>query len=144
MTCTFFGHKDYIKDVKPILKSTLIDLIENKNINCFLVGNNGFFDSTVISILSKLQEEYTHISFYVVLAYMPSNSTYFENISYKTILPEGIESTPHKFAIIYRNKWMLKKSDYVVSFVKRPFGGAARFYNMAIKQNKKVINLADI
>ena len=144
MTCTFFGHRDYIKGIKPILKNTLLDLIVNKNVDCFLVGNNGFFDSSVISVLTELQNEYLNINFFVVLAYMPLNSMSFENTSYKTLFPEGLESVPHKFAISYRNNWMLKKSDYVVAFVKRPFGGAAKFYNMALRQNKKVINLADL
>ena len=144
MTCTFFGHKDYIEGIKPILKHTLIDLIENKNVDCFLVGNNGFFDSNVISTLTELQDEYIHIKFFVVLAYMPSNSIYFENITYKTIFPEGIENIPPKFAILHRNKWMLEKSEYVITFVRRPFGGAAKFYDMALKQRKQVINLANL
>ena len=32
MVCTFFGHKDTPKEIEPTLRSTLIDLIENKNV----------------------------------------------------------------------------------------------------------------
>lgn len=45
MVCTFFGHKDTPKEIEPTLRSTLIDLIENKNVNVFYVGNNGNFDT---------------------------------------------------------------------------------------------------
>ena len=38
MVCTFFGHKDTPKEIEPTLRSTLIDLIENKNVNVFYVG----------------------------------------------------------------------------------------------------------
>ena len=33
MTVTFFGHKDTPKNIEPTLRTTLIDLIENKNVN---------------------------------------------------------------------------------------------------------------
>ena len=29
-----------------------------------------------------------------------------------TLLPEGIENVPPRFAISWRNKWMLERSDY--------------------------------
>ena len=38
MVCTFFGHKDTPKEIEPTLRSTLIDLIENKNVNVFYVA----------------------------------------------------------------------------------------------------------
>lgn len=39
---------------------------------------------------------------------------------------------------------MIEKSDYVVTFVTRPQGGAAQFYEQSIKKGKKVINLGNI
>lgn len=47
LTCTFFGHKDTPKEIEPILRSALVDLIENKNVLKFYVGNNGSFDHMV-------------------------------------------------------------------------------------------------
>ena len=45
--CTFFGHRDTPKKIEPILKSTLIDLIENKKVDLFYIGNQGNFDYMV-------------------------------------------------------------------------------------------------
>ena len=58
------------------------------------------------------------------------------------ILPEGIETVPRRFAINYRNKWMLTKSDIVVTYVTHPFGGAWEFKKMAEKQRKDHIDLS--
>lgn len=38
-TCTFFGHHDCPDSVKPKLKNEIIDLIEERNVECFYVGN---------------------------------------------------------------------------------------------------------
>ena len=40
-TCTFFGHRDTSKEIEPMLKSALTDLIENKRVDMFYVGNEG-------------------------------------------------------------------------------------------------------
>ena len=76
------------------------------------------------------------------MAYLPKEKE--EVQLYETIYPAGIELVPPKFAISYRNKWMVENSDYVVTYIKRPQGGAAQFYELALRKNKKVINLPDI
>ena len=137
MTCTFFGHRDTPKEKEPILKSTLKDLIVNKDVNVFYVGNNGKFDSMVCTVLTELSSVYP-IKYYIVLSYVPKQKT--EN-SERTILPEGIETVPLRFAIPYRNKWMIEQSDYVVTCVSRSWGGAAQFKELAEKKGKTVINI---
>ena len=44
MICTFFGHKDTPQNILPVLRTVIIDLIQNKNVDLFYVGNNGNFD----------------------------------------------------------------------------------------------------
>ena len=140
--CTFFGHRDCSENIKPILKKTLIELVKD-DVTTFYVGNNGMFDSLAISVLKSLKKEYSNIDFYIVLAYLPSSGKMIDN-EVKTLFPEGIEKIPKKFAIVFRNIWMIEKSDYVVTFVTRPQGGAAQFYEQSIKKGKKVINLGNI
>ena len=136
-TVTFFGHRDTPKEIESALRLTLIDLIENKNATLFYVGNHGNFDAMVRRQLEDLSKTYP-IKYYVVLAYMPvKNNTPSEH----SILPEGIETVPRRFGINYRNKWMLNKSDIVVTYVTRNFGGAWEFKNMAEKQKKFLVQL---
>ena len=134
---TFFGHRDTPKEIEPVLRLTLIDLIENKSATVFYVGNHGNFDAMVHCQLEYLSKTYP-IKYYIVLAYMPGKN---DEPDEHSILPEGIETVPRRFAINYRNKWMLTKSDIVVTYVTRNFGGAWEFKLMAVKNKKKVFEL---
>ena len=136
-TVTFFGHRDTPKETEPALRLTLIDLIENKNATVFYVGNHGNFDAMVRRQLEDLSKTYP-IKYYVILAYMPSKK---DEPDEHTILPEGIETVPRRFAINYRNKWMLNNSDIVVTYVTRNFGGAWKFKQMANSKEKLLIDL---
>ena len=58
------------------------------------------------------------------------------------MFPEGLEFAPPRFAISRRNEWMLKRADYVVTYVTHGWGGAAQFAEKAKRQGKAVIDLA--
>lgn len=141
--CTFFGHRDCPSSIKPKLSEVLIDLIENESVDMFYVGNKGAFDRLVRSVLRELAQEYPQINYTVVLERLPGkqNEDYPEDYS-DTMLPEGIEEVPPRFAISWRNKWMLRQSDYVVTYITHSWGGAAQFAEIAEHQKKPVINLA--
>ena len=139
--CTFFGHRDCPDIIKPKLRQVLIDLIENQNVDMFYVGNQGRFDAIVRSELRDLQREYPRINYAVVLAYMPGKQTEYEDHS-DTMLPEGIESIHPRYAISWRNNWMLKQSDYVVTYITHSWGGAAQYTQKARRSGKNTINIA--
>lgn len=144
MTCTFFGHRDAPEKIEPILRSTLVDLIENKNVDMFYVGNQGRFDHMVRSNLKYLKSYYPNIDYAVVFAYRPIKKDEFEYKDYSdTVYPEGLENTPPRFAISRRNIWMIDRSDYVVTYVNRIVGGAAHFKELSAKRGKTVLNLAE-
>lgn len=121
--------------------STLEDLILAHGVNQFYVGNQGQFDAYVHKVLKKLVEKYSHIHYTVVLAYMPGQHMEYEDFS-DTMLPEGIEGIHPRFAISWRNSWMLQKADYVVTYVTHTWGGAYRFACQARRKGKYVINIA--
>lgn len=132
----------YPKEIEPTLRSTLIDLIENKNVNVFYVGNNGNFDTMVRRQLENLSQLYP-ITYSLVLAYLPTAKNKYDDSS-NTIYPEGLETVPKRFAISWRNKWMIQQADIVVTYVTYSFGGAAQFKEMAKRQGKTIINLLDV
>ena len=139
-TCTFFGHRDCPDRIKPKLRATLIDLIENHDVDLFYVGNQGQFDAMVRHTLRQLKQEYPHINYAVVLAYMPGKQKEYEDYS-DTMLPEGIETVHPRYAISWRNNWMLKQADYVITYITHSWGGAAQFAKKASALNKSVFNL---
>ena len=140
--CTFFGHHDCPGSVREKLYEIISDLIENRGVSMFYVGNHGAFDAIVRSVLRDLQRKYPQIQYTVVLAYLPGKKSEFSYDDYSdTMLPEGIEAVPRRFAISWRNKWMLRQAEYVVTYITHPWGGAAQFAEIAERQKKNVINL---
>ena len=139
MTCTFFGHKDTPSSVKPLLEETLKDLIENHGADKFYVGNHGSFDRMAAAVLQKLKKTYPNIEYRVVLAYLPNDGA---QLSYPTEFPEGIERIMSKYAINYRNKYMLNKADTVIAYITHDWGGAAKFAGQAKRKGKNIIDLS--
>lgn len=138
MRCAFFGHRDAPLEIRDKLKKTVISLIEERDVTEFYVGNNGNFDRMALYVLKELSEMYPQIDYYVVYAYLPEKGG--EDFEH-TIYPEGIETVPKRFAIDYRNRWIVGRADIVVAYVRRAYGGAAKFVDMAERQERTVINL---
>ena len=139
--CTFFGHRDCPDSIKNKLREVLIDLISNNDVDMFYVGNQGRFDSIVRGVLLELKQEYPKINYAVVLAYMPGKQTEYNDYS-DTMLPEGIEPVHPRYAISWRNNWMLRQSDYVVTYITHSWGGAYQYVEKAKRGGKVVINLS--
>lgn len=142
-TCTFFGHRECPDSVKVKLRDVLSDLIINHDVDTFYVGNQGRFDAIVRCVLRELKEEYPQFDYAVVLAYIPGKQTEYDDYS-DTMLPEGIESIHPRYAISWRNNWMLKQSDYVVTYITHAWGGAYQFCKKANKAKKVTINLQTV
>jgi uncharacterized phage-like protein YoqJ len=140
--CTFFGHHDCPSSIKPKLREVLIDLIENHAVDMFYVGQQGVYDDIVRSVLKELVSVYPHINYAVVLERIPQKREKFDARDYSdTMLPEGIETVHPRFAISWRNKWMIKHSDYIVTYITHSWGGAAQFAVIAEHQGKTVLNI---
>ena len=141
MTCTFFGHRDTPAQIKPLLRQVIIDLIEHHGVTQFNVGSQGNFDAMARSLLAELAQ--THpIHYDVVLAYLPKENDPSIDGSH-TILPDGFEFVPPRFAIDHRNRWMLDRSDVVVTYVRYP-GGAEKYKALAERKGKTVVEVAKI
>lgn len=141
MVAALFGHSDTPSFVGKHLEQEVIHLIEeNKNI-LFLVGTQGKFDKMAIALLKKLSLQYPKMKYYIVLAYLPVNKENNPFEGQPTMFPEGIENVPKKFAICYRNNYMVKVCDCVLCYIARDRGGAVRYVEKAKRQGKTIINL---
>lgn len=143
-TCTFLGPHQCPPDLRPQLRQVLIDFIEEHGVQTFYVGNQGGFDLMVCSVLRELCLEYPSVTYRVVLARLPVKQwEAVENVMNDSHLmcPEGIEAVPKGLAIDFRNRWMLKRSDYVVTYVTQPWGETAEYATLAKRMRKRVLNL---
>lgn len=141
--CTFFGHADAPIEARHMLEGVVRNLIENEDVCVFYIGLQGSFDIGANLLLDRLKGEYPHIEHFRVLSYLPTKKNEYETYD-DTLLPDGIESVPPKFAILYRNQWMIDHSDYVVTYVTHSWGGAAKAKALAEKKKKIVMNLSDL
>lgn len=143
MTCCFFGHKDAPSSIYSKLEEAVEKLIIKDSVSSFLVGNQGHFDGMALDVLRKLQVKYPHINYNIVLAYMPGEKGDWNLFDFnETMLPEGIEGIHPRYAISWRNKWMINESEYVICYITHSWGGAAKYVEMATKKKKRIINIA--
>lgn len=140
--CTFFGHSSCPEQIQSCISREAERLYLEKGVTDFLVGNHGEFDHYAKAAVRELALKYPAVRYSVVLAYLPTGKDPYTDDS-DTVLPDGIETTPRRFAITYRNNWMLSKADYVIAYIVRDYRGAVQFYRKALRQNKNVINLAE-
>lgn len=136
--CTFFGHRDCPEAVRAQVKRVVENLILHHGVDTFYVGNQGRFDAIVRGVLREMAQTYPHIRYAVVLASMPNGAPEHDD----TMLPEGIETVLPRFAVDWRNNWMLKRADFVVAYVTHGWGGAAKYVQKAEKSGKTVIALS--
>ena len=138
--CTFFGHGDCPEAVRPQIRAAVLSLVEQGVLD-FYVGCHGNFDRLVRSVLKELSSHLPKLRYCVVLAYLDKKAALLSEQGYPTLFPEGIENIPPRFAISWRNKWMINRADYIICYVKYSWGGAAGFRELAVKKGKAIINL---
>lgn len=140
--CTFFGHSDCSEVIRPRLMDNIEKLIVREGVSLFYVGTHGGFDRIAYSVLCELEKKYD-IKVQVVLAYMHNgNKERYYDIG-KSVFPEGQETVPYRYAIIYRNQYMIEKSDFVICFVNDCVTNSHKFVLRAMQKGLKVINIGN-
>ncbi len=151
-TVAFFGHRwvDNIILIEELLDEEIRTLLDQKEYVEFLVGRNGDFDQCVASSIRRAKRDYRdgNSAFVLVLPYCTAdytnNEKYYEEYYDEIEICEESAKAHPKAAIQIRNKQMVDRADLVICFVKETHGGAFQTMQYALKQEKTIINLADI
>ena len=141
MTCTFFGHRDCPSNIYDRVYAAIEEQIEHSKVDCFLVGEEGGFDRTVQRALFELKKKHPQILCLEVKAYYDPEKKDAPGLL-ESIYPECLTGVPKRFAIDRRNRYMIERSEVVITYVRKSIGGAAKFADIAVRKNKRVINLA--
>lgn len=144
MIISFFGHSDYSTDKKHIelLLSLLKKHLETNEIE-FYLGGYGFFDSFSSSFCTYCK----NLSYKVRKVFVtPYIGSYLDNrkeilVNYDEIIYPPLENVPKRFAITKRNEWIIERSDLIIFYVSRNYGGAYNALQYANRKNKPYINL---
>ncbi len=147
MIVTFCGHSQYTasgEDEQKIL-SLLSEIIGDHHAELYL-GGYGSFDSFARKCGKKYQETHpnTRLIFvtpYITIDYQKNHLDYQKNL-YDEILYPSLEDKPLKFAISYRNKWMVERADYVIAYITHDWGGAYQTYKHAQRKKKPIFNIS--
>ncbi len=148
MIVTFCGHSKYIEtreDAQKII-SILTEIIGDDHAELYL-GGYGSFDAFARRCGKKYQETHPNtklvfITPYITVDYQKNHLEYEKNLYDDIIYPE-LEKVPLKFAISYRNRWMVEKADCVIAYITHDFGGAYQTYKYAKKKKKQIFNISE-
>lgn len=142
MNCCFIGHSTiYDMDiVKEWLKHIVQELIQ-RGVTTFYNGGMGQFDALGARTVYDLKKTYGHIKNVLITPY-PNVDEYAARLFDEVIYP-NLEKYPRKYAIIYRNRFMVDNSDNAIAYVIHGWGGAAQTLEYAMKKGLHIINATD-
>lgn len=148
MIVTFCGHAHFSKSEKyeQQILAFLEEKVGDQPADMYL-GDYGSFDSFAYDCCKKYKEVHPDISLVFVTPYLSidyqKNHLEYQKTRFDSILYPEIEDKPKRYAISYRNKYMVEKADYVVAYVSHDWGGAYTAYKKAKRMGKEIFNLAD-
>ena len=141
MIVTFFGHAQILQreEIEKWLYVVTENLIEQGAIT-FYLGGYGAFDSLAASVLKAQKKRNSHIELVLVLAYL---NTKRNTSGYDSTIYPPLEMVPRRFAISYRNRWMVESADVVVAYVLHDWVGAATTLRYAKQKKKQIVFYRD-
>ena len=148
MIVTFCGNAQFSKseEYEQKILAFLEERVGDQPADMYLGGYGGF-DSFAYDCCKKYKETHPNISLVFVTPYLSvdyqRNRLQYEKPRYDSILYPDIEDKPKRYAITYRNKYMVEKADYVVAFVSHGWGGAYTTYKHAKRKGKEIFNLTN-
>ena len=143
-TALFIGHS-HIRNGS--LLSPQIDMaIQNlicKGCKRFYNGGYGEFDLLCAQRLSEIKKSYPDVESILVQPYPVWYADKAVLRLYDQTLYPRLEGCPQKFAIVYRNRWMVEQSDAAIAYVRRDWGGAARTLEYARRKGLCILSVDD-
>ena len=143
MIITFCGHSTFFKSTE--IEAQLLSILQSQvgEARCdFYLGGYGSFDSFARECCRKYQSEHPNVSLVYVTPYLEIDELTLKLYDESVYPP--LEDKPRKFAISYRNKWMVENADLVIAYVNHSSGGAYTTYQHAKRKKKQIINLGNL
>lgn len=138
MACCFFGHRDAPGSVRGEIAAAIEKRI-GEGEREFFVGNNGAFDRMVQAILHEIAERSGEIEYVVVLSSPSELGGVADGLP--TMLPDGIECAPPRFAIDRRNEWMLRHCGCAIVYYRHRFSSCEKWVEKARRRGMHIIEI---
>lgn len=149
MIITFVGHSSFVGNDKyeKQLLLFLSEIVGDDSVEMYL-GDYGMFDSFAYNCCKKYKKNHPNVTLAFVTPYLGDDYInrrlkYNERV-FDTIVYPPIENAPKRFAITYRNQYMVDQSDCIVCYVTHRYGGAYKTYSYAKRNKKFILNLGEL
>lgn len=142
--CCGFGHREVYENITAQLDKAVLEAAEQGCV-IFYTGAMGQFDSLFSSAVRKAKRSYPNIKLICVKPYMTKEineiGEYLYTLYDDIIIPTELADIHPKSAITARNRWMISKSDIIIIYSIRNYGGAYNALQYARKQKKRIVTL---
>ena len=121
MIATFIGHRKIQNSelLTEQIKQTVLNLIDEKQVDTFLFGNRSAFDDLCLETVTEIKKLRPHIKRIYVRAAYPYIDSAYETYLLKfydaTYIPDKIEKAG-KAAYVERNEYMIDKADVCIFY----------------------------
>ena len=142
MIITFCGHSDFYEtgDIRERLLNSITEAAGDEQVELYL-GGYGNFDLFAHSCAVQYKKSHPSAKIILVTPYIDEKYLAARRDGYDEIIYPDLEGVPKRFAITYRNRWIIGKADTVIAYVKRSVGGAYQAYKHAIALQKNIRDL---
>ena len=137
-SCFFIGHREADERLLPRLELVIDRLIREEHVRYFCVGGYGGFDRVAAASVRRMKQKYPDITLMLVLPYHPAERpTEAPNGFDGTYHPDGLESTPKRYAIVRANKIMVDACDWLVCYVHHGAGNSRKLLEYAQRRAER-------
>ncbi len=144
--CCFAGHDEsYGENMKDKIKICAKKLIKDESVGIFMVGNYGGFDRIAASAIRSLKTKYQNIRLELIVPYLTAEivaeKDWYIRQYDSVIIADIPESAPKRYGIIYANKYLVKKSDFMIAHIDHTYGGAYKTFLYAKRNGVDIIDI---
>ena len=137
-SCYFIGHREADERLLPRLELVTDRLIREEGVRYFYVGGYGGFDRVAAAAVRRMKQKYPDITLMLVLPYHPAERPTEAPDGFDgTYHPDGLESTPKRYAIVRTNKIMVDACDWLICYVRHGSDNSRKLLEYAQRRAAK-------
>ena len=138
-SCFFIGHRETSGEIYPALYAAVEQHILEYGVTEFIVGHYGGFDRLAASAVKEAKRFYPEVKLTLLLPYHPAERPIPTPNGFDgTFYPPGMESVPHKAAIVRANCYVVDHVDYLIAYAWHTASNAWELVKYARSQKQKV------
>ena len=142
--CCGFGHREVFENISKTISSAVRTAAE-QGCKIFYTGAMGRFDEMFSSEVRFLKKAYPNIKLICVMPYMTNEintqGDYLYTLYDGILVSTELADVHYKAAITKRNQWIIQRSELVIVYTRRNFGGAYNAKRYAERMNKGIITI---